>query len=124
MQGLWDHIEKCQLTFQSYMDNTWMQTKSDEMEEEVKKLVTTLKGMTKVDKKSKAYNGILDECKRWLVFLPMVSALRHPSMRERHWDTIREKVNSNFVVDDKLILREIYDLNLGKIADDIEEVTD
>jgi hypothetical protein len=54
----------------------------------------------------------------------MVSALRHPSMRERHWDTIREKVNSNFVVDDKLILREIYDLNLGKIADDIEEVTD
>ena len=28
------------------------------------------------------------------------------------------------VVDDKLVLREIYDLNLGKIADDVEEVTD
>jgi hypothetical protein len=45
-------------------------------------------------------------------------------MRERHWDIIREKVNSNFVVDDKLTLKEIYDLNLGKIADDVEEVAE
>jgi dynein heavy chain len=94
------------------------------MEEEVKRLLATLKGMTKVDKRCNAYIGLLEECKRWLVFLPMVTALRHPSMRERHWDTIREKSNASFVVDDKLVLREIYDLNLGKIADDVEEVTD
>ena len=57
----------------------------------MKRLLATLKGMTKVDKRCNAYIGLLDECKRWLVFLPMVTALRHPSMRERHWDTIREK---------------------------------
>ena len=124
MQGLWDHVEKSQLRFQDYLNNSWLQTNSDEMEEEVKRLLATLKGMSKVDKRCNAYIGLLDECKRWLVLLPMVTSLRHPAMRERHWDTIREKSNASFVVDDKLVLREIYDLNLGKIADDVEEVTD
>jgi hypothetical protein len=77
-----------------------------------------------VDKKSKAYIGLLDDCKKWMQFLPLINGLREDAMRERHWDIIREKVNSNFVVDDKLTLKEIYDLNLGKIADDVEEVAE
>ena len=124
MQGLWDHIAKCQTIFQGYMDNKWVETKTTEMEEEVKKEKDILTKMNKVDKKSKAYIGLLDDCKKWMQFLPLINGLREDAMRERHWDIIREKVNSNFVVDDKLTLKEIYDLNLGKIADDVEEVAE
>ena len=124
MQGLWDHIAKCQTIFQGYMDNKWVETKTSEMEEEVKKEKDILTKMNKVDKKSKAYIGLLDDCKKWMQFLPLINGLREDAMRERHWDIIREKVNSNFVVDDKLTLKEIYDLNLGKIADDVEEVAE
>jgi dynein heavy chain len=124
MQGLWDHIAKCQLIFQGYMDNKWVETKTNEMEEEVKREKDILTKMNKVDKKSKAYLGLLDEAKKWMQFLPLINGLRDEAMRERHWDIIREKVNSNFVVDDKLTLKEIYDLNLGKIADDVEEVAE
>ena len=123
MQGLWDHIAECQTIFKSYMDNSWEETKTDDMEEEVKKLERTLKQM-KVDKKCNAYIGILEEIKKWLKFLPLVGQLRDPSMRERHWDMIRAKVNNNFKIDEHLKLSHIYDLELGKIADDVEEITD
>lgn len=43
MQGLWDHINDCQTIFKGYMDNTWEETKTDDMEEEVKKLERMLK---------------------------------------------------------------------------------
>jgi len=105
------------------MDNSWEETKTDDMEEEVKKLERSLKTM-KVDKKCNAYIGILEEIKKWLKFLPLCGQLRDPSMRERHWDMIRKKVSSNFVIDANLRLSDVYALELGKISDDVEEITD
>ena len=93
------------------------------MEDQVKKLMKSLKDM-KVDKRANAYNGILDEIKKWLNFLPLIGELRDQSMRDRHWDMIREKVQSNFVIDDKLYLKDIYELNLNKYKEDVEEITD
>lgn len=81
------------------------------MEDEVKKLMKTLKDM-KVDKRANAYLGILEEIKKWLIFLPLIAELRDPAMRERHWNAIRDKVKSKFVVDDKLLLQDVYSLNL------------
>lgn len=83
----------------------------------------SLKDM-KVDKRANAYNGILDEIKKWLNFLPLIGELRDKSMRDRHWDQIREKVGSSFTLDDKTYLKNIYDLNLGKYKEDVEEITD
>ena len=93
------------------------------MEDDVKKLMKTLKDM-KVDKRANAYIGILEDIKKWLVFLPLIAELRDPAMRERHWNAIKTKVKSNFVVDSKLLLNEIYNLNLGDYKEDIEEITD
>jgi len=84
MKGLWDHISNCQLIFAGYMENTWDNTEPFEMEDEVKKLMKSLKDM-RVDKRANAYIGILEEIKSWLVFLPLIAELRDPSMRERHW---------------------------------------
>ena len=69
------------------------------MEDEVKKNMKTLKDM-KVDKRANAYLGILEEIKKWLIFLPLISELRDPAMRERHWNAIRNKVKVNFIVDE------------------------
>ena len=123
MQELWTHIVKCQDIFLHYMENTWEETNVDSMDEEVKRLEKELKGF-KVDKKCNTYIGILEEIKTWLKFLPLCGTLRDPAMRERHWDMIRAKVNAPIVIDANLRLREIYDLELGKIAEDVEEVCD
>jgi dynein heavy chain len=93
------------------------------MEDQVKKLMKTLKDM-KVDKRANAYNGVLDEIKKWLNFLPLIGELRDQSMRNRHWDMIKEKVGIQFVIDDNLLLENIYSLELHKYQEDVEEITD
>jgi dynein heavy chain len=93
------------------------------MEDEVKTLFKTLKEM-KCDKKCNAYIGITEEIKRWLVFLPLIAELRDDAMRERHWKAIKDKVQKDFHVDDKLLLRDVYNLNLNKYQEDVEEITD
>ena len=123
MNELWRHIEFCQNSFETFLTTKWTGTDPGDMEDQVKKLMKTLKDM-KVDKRANAYNGILDEIKRWLNFLPLIGELRDISMRDRHWDMIREKVGSNFTIDDNLYLRNIYELNLNKYKEDVEEITD
>jgi dynein heavy chain, axonemal len=123
MKMLWDHISLCQQTFVKYLGNTWSNTDPFEMEDEVKKLMKTVKDM-KVDKRANAYLGILDEIKKWIVLLPLIAELRDPAMRDRHWDAIRAKVKKNFTVDDKLLLQDVYDLNLDNYKEDVEEITD
>jgi dynein heavy chain len=123
MNELWQHIEFCQKAFEIFLTTKWIETDPGDMEDQVKKLMKTLKDM-KVDKRANAYNGILDEIKKWLNFLPLIGELRDQSMRDRHWDMIRAKVQSQFTIDANLFLRDIYDLNLGKYKEDVEEITD
>jgi dynein heavy chain len=78
----------------------------------------------KVDKRANAYVGILDEIKKWLVFLPLIADLAEKAMRDRHWDDLKKKINADFTIDEKLLLKDIYDLNLGKYQEDVEEITD
>jgi dynein heavy chain len=78
----------------------------------------------KVDKRANAYVGILDEIKKWLVFLPLISELANDAMLDRHWTDLKKKIGAEFTVDDKLILKDIYDLNLGKYVEDVEEICD
>jgi dynein heavy chain len=123
MKMLWDHIAYCQGEFESNMGTSWPSLEPGPMEEAVKKLMMTLKNM-KVDKRADAYDGLMKEIKKWLVFLPLIGELRNDSMRERHWDMVRKLVNSEFAVDESLMLRDIYEMNLPQFAEDVEEVTD
>jgi dynein heavy chain len=105
------------------MTSKWIETDPFDMEDECKKLLKSLKDM-KVDKKQNAYQGILDEIKKWLVFLPLIADLRDDAMRDRHWKAIKDKVQKDFNVDDKLLLRDVFELNLNKFQEDVEEITD
>lgn len=95
MKLLWDHIAACQVVFDDYMTTSWPNLDPAPMEESVKKLLSALKNM-KVDKRADAYDGLMKEIKKWLVFLPLIGELRNDSMRERHWDMVRTLVKSEF----------------------------
>jgi dynein heavy chain len=123
MKTLWDHIDVCQKKFESFMTNKWIETQPFEMEDEVKKLMKALKDM-KVDKKANAYAGVLEEIKKWLVFLPLIAELADQAMRDRHWEDLKKKVGKQFTIDENLLLKDIYDLELGKFQEDVEEITD
>lgn len=123
IEGLWSHVGECQDVFEANLKTPWEQVKSDDMEDTVKKLLKALKEM-KVDKRCNTYTGILEEIKKWMIFLPLAGQLRDPAMKDRHWDQVRDKCNTQFNIDGNLTLEFIYDLNLGKIQDDVEEITE
>jgi len=123
MKILWDHIDACQKQFNDFQQQKWIAITPFDMEDAVKKLLKTLKDM-KVDKRCNAYTGILEKIKEWLVFLPLIAELSDPAMRQRHWDDLKAKVGQDFTIDDSLLLQDIYNLKLGKYAEDVEEITD
>jgi len=123
MNGLWEHIAVCQGKFDGYMTQKWTGIDTDAMDTEVKNLLKALKEKP-VEKKANAYQGILEEIKKWQIFLPLVTDLADKAMRDRHWDSIKAKVGKQFTIDDNLLLKDIYDLNLGNYKEDVEEITD
>ena len=105
------------------MNSQWVKSNPIEMEDEVKNKFKSLKEM-RCDKKSNTYIGIQEDIKKWLVFLPLITELRDPAMRERHWTALKVKVQKDFTVNDELLLRDVYNLNLNKYQEDVEEFTD
>ena len=45
-------------------------------------------------------------------------------MRDRHWNQLKEAVDKQFTLDDKLKLQFIYDLNLPRYNEQVEEIAD
>jgi dynein heavy chain len=105
------------------MTGKWIETNPFDMEEDTKKLMKTLKDM-KVDRRCNSYLGVMDVIKKWLIFLPLIGELRDISMRDRHWDALKKEVQKDFSVDDKLTLRDVFNLNLDKHSEAVEEITD
>ena len=105
------------------MSSKWVKSNPGDMEDDVKNRFKALKEM-RCDKKCNAYIGIQEEIKKWLVFLPLIADLRDPAMRERHWTSLKNKVQKDFNVDENLLLRDVYNLNLNKYQEDVEEITD
>jgi len=120
---LWEFIEKMQESFETYMSSQWVKSNPGDMEDEVKNKFKALKEM-RCDKKCNAYIGIQEDIKKWLVFLPLIGDLRDPAMRDRHWAALKAKVQKDFTVNESLLLRDVYNLNLNKYQEDVEEITD
>ena len=71
--------------------------------------------------------GIMDEIKRWAAFLPLCGEMRDPSMETpdgRHWGKIKKLVKKDFNIDANLKIKEIWDMELFKFKDDVEDITD
>jgi dynein heavy chain len=99
MKALWDHIAKCQQTFEGFLKTRWIDTDPGEMDEKTKKLNKQLREM-KVDKRANAYLGILDQIKKWIVFLPLIEDLRTEAMRDRHWESLKGKIGVQFEINE------------------------
>lgn len=123
MKILWDQIKLCQATFEDFMRSKWLDTKPYDMEEDVKKLQKVAKDI-KCDRKCNAYVGLMQDIKNWLIFLPLIAELRDEAMRERHWTALKKAIGKDFSVDDKLTLRDVFNLNLSQQSENVEEITD
>ena len=66
---------------------------------------TGLQPIKIADRKCNTFLGISQEIKRWSIFIPMISDLKHDSMTvkdDRHWAKVKQTVKQDFVVDQNL----------------------
>lgn len=72
-------------------------------------------------------NPILDSLKTLLnTFkdtMPVVIALRNPTLQEYHWKEIKEVIGVDFVIDSNFTLRNLIDLGFDKKQDEIIDIS-
>ena len=76
------------------------------------------------DRKCNTFAGIADQIKRWGIFIPLISDMKHDSMNTpdgRHWKKVKDTLKQDFNVDDKLELKLLWLLRLFDYKDTIEE---
>ncbi|CDI86634.1 hypothetical protein EPH_0074210 [Eimeria praecox] len=77
-----------------------------------------------MDKKTDAYQGLLAMLRTWVQIAPLITELRGPYMRERHWNELLGLAQKSVEISDKTKLSQIEDLNLLALQGAVEEITD
>ncbi|KAA0166994.1 hypothetical protein FNF28_02917 [Cafeteria roenbergensis] len=106
----------------------WSEVKPEELDEECKGLQKVLrKTATKRLRTKGLYKGLSQQIKDFLDAMPLVTDLRHPSMRPRHWAKLMELTGKHFTPpheDPDMRLKNLLDLHLHDHASDVDEITD
>lgn len=120
-QTLWQHeVERIMLT-EFFLVQKWGEVVASDMEDDVKASFKKLKEF-KADRKSDVFLGMQDIYKRWTVFCPLFAELRDPSMRPRHWRTLMELCGKNVEVNDSILLRDMWNMELHRFPTEVEDI--
>jgi dynein heavy chain len=70
------------------------------------------------------YKGLNLTIDNFLKMLPLVNALRDPSMRDRHWDALKERTGKFFTMSKDFNLGDMMALELHSCPDDVDGVVE
>eukprot|EP01138_Halocafeteria_seosinensis_P009362 gb/GECG01009567.1/.p1 GENE.gb/GECG01009567.1/~~gb/GECG01009567.1/.p1 ORF type:complete len:4452 (+),score=647.06 gb/GECG01009567.1/:1-13356(+) len=128
VEHLWDLAEEADTFFKQSKETLWTEVDADKLEDDAKslqkKVTSTINAQVK---NSGAFKGLLKSVREFLNTMPLVQALRHPSMRMRHWEMLQKATGQNFTPppnDPDLKLEGLLALQLHRFQTDVEEITD
>jgi len=123
MRSLWEfEVVRIQQT-ERFLVWKWGNVVAGDMEDDVKVLFKKLKEV-KVDRKCDAYQGMQDVIKKWTVFCPLVGELLDKAMRPRHWTQLLGLCGKSIRVHNDILLRDMWNLELHKFPDNVEDTAD
>jgi dynein heavy chain len=106
----------------SWRSTLWKDINTDEMEEVTKNFIKFFKSMDKSIRTNDAYINLDAESKKFMSSIPVIADLKHPSMRDRHWDAVKKVTKSSFTVDATFKLSSLIDIGLFNFEEDISEI--
>eukprot|EP00768_Dysnectes_brevis_P003215 gnl/Dysnectes_brevis/2306_a2714_1116.p1 GENE.gnl/Dysnectes_brevis/2306_a2714_1116~~gnl/Dysnectes_brevis/2306_a2714_1116.p1 ORF type:complete len:2542 (-),score=411.46 gnl/Dysnectes_brevis/2306_a2714_1116:65-7387(-) len=122
MKSVWDVIALVFTQIESWKTTLWNDIDTDKMEEITKKFTKKIRAIDRSARSFDAFQGLDQHVKNFLKTLPLVSALRSPSMRERHWKQLMRTTKVHFVINDEFKLDDLLSLNLHKFTEDVETI--
>ena len=128
VEHLWNLAEEAEKFFADSKQTLWTSVDADKLEDDAKALQKKVTSTVSPDvKNSGAFKGLLKHVREFLNTMPLVQALRHPSMRMRHWEMMQKATGQNFTPppnDPDLKLEGLLALQLHRFQTDVEEITD
>lgn len=132
---LWEGNLKVVNTIEEAKRIVWQHLDSEGLEDSAKSLVQILRKLPRTVRSSDAFTGVDRVVKNFVVTCPIISSLRSPAMRERHWLELLEVVKlgsklstgSEVVLpssDHMMPLKVLLELNLHLYASEVEEITE
>jgi dynein heavy chain len=128
MRQMWVVAKEAAAYFLSSRGMLWADVRPEDLEDQTKNIQKKFKtGGTKKTRSCGAYKGVDKQIRDFLSTCPLITALRHKSMRPRHWDLLMKATSKTFMPpheDPEMKLQGLLDLNLHEFTADVEEICD
>eukprot|EP00762_Andalucia_godoyi_P002900 ANDGO_04168.mRNA.1 Dynein beta chain len=124
LKQLWDIISLTVLQIDEWKNLSFLKMDTSIVEEETKKFYKEVRNADKKAKSWDAYRGLESLVKNFLTCLPLVSDLRSPSMRDRHWNALMKTTGVQFQLTDDFRLADLLALELHKYVEDVESIVE
>jgi dynein heavy chain len=127
VRDLWGVIKTIREEYEIVSNGIWDELDTDAMESQSKRMVKSVRKMPRDVRGQDAFDGIADMAKNYMVVVPLIAAILHPSMRPRHWDLMREKAGKDFedpLQNPKQKLSNILGLGLHTVVGEVEDISD
>ncbi|XP_071050357.1 dynein axonemal heavy chain 2 isoform X2 [Onthophagus taurus] len=126
LQGVWEAAREWDIAWEKYKGGGFWTIETEEMEVTAQGLFRKLTRMSR-EFKDKGWTIVDDTRARVDAFrrtLPLVSDLKNPSMRKRHWDKVRKVIGQDFDEQSPSFnLEAIVRMRMQDFADEINDIS-
>lgn len=125
---LWRTAGQFNESFPQWMDGSFFEIDPDRLEKDVADWVMSMNKMKKqfkgLEAPTKVCVSLLEQLNDFSSHAPLVSALRNPGLRERHWATLSAKLDMTMQPDPSLSLRKFLEMDIETHLEALEEVSE
>ena len=124
LKTVWDFCDLVAFQFSKWDLTPWEKIDTEYMEDACKTFVKELRVLPKSVRSWGCYTGLDSNVKNFMTTLPLVTDLRSPAMRDRHWKQLMKATDTHFVINDEFKLQDLLALKLHEYVDDVGTIVD
>ncbi|KAI9206289.1 dynein heavy chain and region D6 of dynein motor-domain-containing protein [Polychytrium aggregatum] len=125
---LWETTAQFQSEYSKWMNGPFNELNAEQVDEQVGAMWRTMFKLTKTFSEQPAPRKIAESSKNKLdkfkAHLPLITILRNPGLRERHWQLMGEIAGQPIYPDENTSLSKMLDLNLTQYISQFETISD
>ncbi|KAH7825191.1 dynein haevy chain 4, outer dynein arm beta [Monocercomonoides exilis] len=124
LKQVWDVSDMIVAQLTEWKKTPWEQVDTNMIDEQYKAFGKETRSLPKPTRAWDAYLGLDQTMKTFASLMPLVTQLRSPCMRSHHWDEVKKLCKKEFEVGPNFTLQSMVDLELHKVAEDVNDIVE
>ncbi|KAJ3308630.1 Dynein heavy chain 3, axonemal [Boothiomyces sp. JEL0838] len=125
---LWETASQFQTEYSRWMGGAFTEINAELLEETVSNMFRTsfklIKTFSEQPVPKKVAESVKNKLEKFKAHIPLITILRNPGLKERHWQAISDVVGQTVFPDENTTLTKILDMNLGGYLAQFEVISD